>query len=69
MPNTQTFGLPYDYDSIMHYDSYAFSKNGKATMEPKQAGVKLIPQYYKTDAQIISPADLKALSSYYKCKI
>ncbi|XP_017074258.1 zinc metalloproteinase nas-14 [Drosophila eugracilis] len=28
------FGVEYDYQSVMHYSSRAFSKNGKATIEP-----------------------------------
>lgn len=30
-----TFGLPYDYKSIMHYPKWAFSKNGKSTITAK----------------------------------
>lgn len=28
------FGIGYDYDSVMHYSSKAFSKNGQKTIEP-----------------------------------
>lgn len=28
------YDVPYDYESILHYSAYAFSKNGYATIVP-----------------------------------
>lgn len=36
-----TQGITYDFRSIMHYDAYAFSSNGRPTIEPRNTGVKL----------------------------
>ena len=29
----ETFGLPYDYKSIMHYGEYSSSENGQITIQ------------------------------------
>lgn len=34
-----SLGTRYDYASLMHYSSTAFSKNGRATIVPKRSGV------------------------------
>jgi hypothetical protein len=34
---TSTYGLPYTYESVMHYDAYAFTANGGITMQPKDS--------------------------------
>ncbi|KAL4706852.1 hypothetical protein ACJJTC_010086 [Scirpophaga incertulas] len=35
------FGVPYDYDSVMHYPEKAFSKNGNKTIIPLKEGVNI----------------------------
>ena len=59
-----TLGFPYDYDSIMHYDSYAFSMNGQPSMVPKQTGVTLKPGYQKT---YLTKTDIGEIRALYGC--
>lgn len=35
------FGVGYDYNSIMHYGSKSFSRNGKDTIVPLKEGVRI----------------------------
>eukprot|EP00058_Branchiostoma_floridae_P022713 XP_002608203.1 hypothetical protein BRAFLDRAFT_90357 [Branchiostoma floridae] len=39
LSNSRTLDLSYDYGSIMHYESHAFSTNGRETIVPKDSGV------------------------------
>ena len=41
-----TYGIPYDYLSIMQYPKYAFSINGQDTMAPTTPGVPFGPYDY-----------------------
>jgi hypothetical protein len=45
----------------MHYEWNSFSRNGKATIVPKQAGVELPNAMYKT----LSPIDIQEIKKYY----
>ncbi|KAH8341569.1 hypothetical protein KR059_010353 [Drosophila kikkawai] len=53
------FGLGYDYDSIMHYGPFAFSRNGNPTIIPLQANA-IIGQ-----ATQLSPRDVATLNRMY----
>ncbi|XP_041782148.1 zinc metalloproteinase nas-14-like [Anopheles merus] len=52
-------GIPYDYDSVMHYASTAFSVNGQPTIIPKKKDA-LIGQRNN-----LSPKDIKQLNHLY----
>ncbi|CAH0595484.1 unnamed protein product [Chrysodeixis includens] len=60
--NTNDFSVPYDYNSVMHYSEYAFSKNSQKTIEPKVGGVKL------GQREGLSRGDVKKVNNMYNCK-
>jgi len=55
-------GAPYDYSSVMHYGTTAFTMNGKPTMVPRQAGAKI------GDAQQLSGMDIAEVRHFYGCQ-
>ncbi|CAH1403917.1 unnamed protein product [Nezara viridula] len=54
-------GVGYDYDSVMHYSSHAFTKNGKPTIVPKEDGAS-IGQRFR-----MSEKDIEKLKKLYNC--
>uniref|UniRef100_A0A0N5C0T6 Metalloendopeptidase n=1 Tax=Strongyloides papillosus TaxID=174720 RepID=A0A0N5C0T6_STREA len=66
--DSRTFGLPYDYGSIMHYAMDTFSKNNGSTIIPKhELYKKTIGHTYK-----LSFIDIKTVNMMYcmyKCKV
>jgi hypothetical protein len=57
-------GTSYDYYSIMHYESTAFSSNGQPTVVPLQAGVTLVNASQKSG---YTTSDIAAIRSAYGC--
>lgn len=55
------FGQPYDYDSVMHYSSKAFSKNGQLTIVPKKKDAKI------GQRKGFSVADIAKINAMYNC--
>lgn len=58
-------GTPYDFNSIMHYNSLAFTKNGHRTIIPKESShTDVIGQRFK-----LSEGDIKRINIKYKCNM
>ena len=55
-------GEPYDYGSIMHYGTHAFSSNGKPTITTLQTGGAQIGQ-----REALSANDIRQINKLYKC--
>ena len=51
---------PYDYGSIMHYPTHAFSKNGQSTIDPLQSGVTI------GQRTALSAGDIAAVHAMYQ---
>ncbi|XP_052852405.1 seminal metalloprotease 1 [Drosophila gunungcola] len=59
----EDYGEPYDYSSVLHYQAYAFSKNGEMTIVPLQEGAEeLMGQRLQ-----MTQSDINKLNVMYKC--
>ncbi|XP_022788456.1 zinc metalloproteinase nas-15-like [Stylophora pistillata] len=57
-----SLGTPYDYGSVMHYDSRAFSRNGLPTIVAKKSRVTL------GNCRGLSKIDILQIKLLYKCQ-
>ena len=57
------FNTPYDYYSVMHYEQYAFSKNGMPTIVPKDSRFSIVIG----QRNALSNGDAKRINNMYEC--
>ncbi|KAL3043207.1 hypothetical protein OYC64_021011 [Pagothenia borchgrevinki] len=60
---TNNLGTPYDFDSVMHYGKYGFSKNNEPTILAK----KNLSRDFGT-ARTMSKNDIARVNKLYQCK-
>ncbi|XP_071393925.1 hatching enzyme 1.2-like isoform X2 [Centroberyx affinis] len=60
---TNNLGTPYDYNSVMHYGRFAFSKNRQPTIIPKPNANAVIGR-----ASRMSANDIKRVNILYQCR-
>ena len=58
---TDTLDLPYDYHSVMHYSSQAFSENGLPTITTPD------PNIWIGQRNALSAIDIEEIRKYYNC--
>lgn len=63
-PNYDRYGTPYDYNSILHYGGYSFSKNGHPTIQPLDTSVSI---HTLGQRQGMSEGDIMRLRRLYEC--
>ncbi len=61
-----TFDIPYDYYSIMHYGSWAFSNNGRPTIIPIDPTIDLTRIGQRVE---LTDSDVKRIKSFYHCPV
>lgn len=59
---TTSFGVGYDFYSVMHYSALAFSRNGQPTIEAKARANQVMGQREK-----FSSLDLQKINRMYQC--
>ena len=57
-----TQAIAYDFGSLMHYDAYAFTRNGRPTIEPLDSSVSLQSLGQR---EVLSDGDLHHVSTLY----
>ncbi|XP_053179679.1 high choriolytic enzyme 1-like [Scomber japonicus] len=60
---TNNLGTPYDFNSVMHYSKYAFSKNGQPTIVAKSN-----PNLNFGQASTMSANDIARVNRLYGCR-
>ncbi|KAM9825750.1 low choriolytic enzyme-like [Syngnathus typhle] len=62
--NTRNLGTPYDYNSVMHYGRFAFSRNRQPTIIPIPNNNVAIGR-----ADRMSPIDIRRVNLLYGCSV